>query len=99
MSASIDVDLILNKLAEETDKASAQAKKAYDVMLEDLDTEIAQTPYEVVFEEDSLSRQSVEMGGGVARIAVGGETGRPQRVDEYEDEVGRSLRRRRRAAR
>lgn len=54
MAANIDVDLILSKLAEETDKASAQAKKAYDVMLEDLDTEIAATPYDVVFEEDRV---------------------------------------------
>ncbi|MFO7751446.1 MAG: class III poly(R)-hydroxyalkanoic acid synthase subunit PhaC [Desulfobacteraceae bacterium] len=52
--STIDVELILKKIAEDTGKATLQAKKACDVMFEDLDTEIAATPYEVVCQEDRV---------------------------------------------
>lgn len=52
--SSIDVELIMNKIAEETTRTGTQAKKAYDVMLEELDTDIAVTPYEVVYQEDRV---------------------------------------------
>lgn len=50
----IPVDLILEKLAEEAERASRRAQKASDVMLEELDTELATTPYDVVYEEDRI---------------------------------------------
>jgi len=50
----ISVDLILSKLAEEAEKAGESAQKASDVLLEPLETEIAITPYDVVYEEDRV---------------------------------------------
>ncbi len=50
----IDVELILSKIAEKTTQSSSQAQKAWDVMLEDLDTNIAVTPYDVVYQEDRV---------------------------------------------
>jgi len=50
----ISVDLILEKLAEEAEAARLKAEKASDVLLKSLDTAIAQTPYDVVYEEDRV---------------------------------------------
>ena len=50
----ISVDLILSKLAEEAEKAGQSAQKASDVLLEPLETDIAVTPYDVVYEEDRV---------------------------------------------
>ncbi len=50
----IPVDLILKRLAEDADKAQDRAKKASDILLGTLDTEIATTPYEVVYREDRV---------------------------------------------
>lgn len=50
----IPVDLILTKLAEDAEKARSRAQKASDVLLQELDTGIAQTPYDVVYEEDRV---------------------------------------------
>jgi polyhydroxyalkanoate synthase subunit PhaC len=50
----IPVDLILAKLAEDTEKAQARFRKASDVLLGPLDTAIATTPCEVVYEEDRV---------------------------------------------
>lgn len=50
----ISVDLILSKLAEDAEKARARAVKASEVLIEELDTEIATTPYDVVYEEDRV---------------------------------------------
>jgi len=50
----IPVDLILKNLSEDADKAQARAQKASDVLLGPLDTEIASTPYDVVYEEDRV---------------------------------------------
>ncbi len=52
--SKIPVDLILSKLAEDTEKAQTRAQKASDVLLGELQTELAQTPYEVVFQEDRV---------------------------------------------
>lgn len=52
--SGVPVDLLLSKLAEDTGKSHARAQKASDVLLGDLDTAIAQTPYDVVFEEDRV---------------------------------------------
>lgn len=50
----IPVDLILGKLAEESEKAHERIKKAKDVLLGQLNTDIATTPYDVVYEEDRV---------------------------------------------
>jgi polyhydroxyalkanoate synthase len=50
----IPVDLILSKLAEGAEKAQDRAQKAADILLQELDTAIAPTPYEVVYEEDRV---------------------------------------------
>lgn len=50
----IPVDLILSQLAEDAEKAQSRAQKASDVLLQDLETGIAQTPYDVVYEEDRV---------------------------------------------
>jgi polyhydroxyalkanoate synthase len=50
----IPVDLILAKMAEDAEKVQARVRKASDVLLSPLNTEIASTPYEVVFEEDRV---------------------------------------------
>ena len=52
--AKIPVDLILAKLAEDADKTQERVQKAKDVLLSELDTAIATTPYEVVYEEDRV---------------------------------------------
>jgi len=50
----IPVDLIITKLAEDAEKARTRVQKASDVLLQELDTGIAQTPYEIVYEEDRV---------------------------------------------
>ena len=50
----VPVDLIMSKLAEASEQAQARARKGSEVLLEDLDTEIAPTPYEIVFQEDRV---------------------------------------------
>lgn len=50
----IPVDLIMAKLAEDAEKAQERAQKAQEVLLGELDTAIATTPYEVVYEEDRV---------------------------------------------
>jgi polyhydroxyalkanoate synthase len=50
----IPVDLILSKLAQDAEKAQSRAHKASEVLLDDLDTELAQTAYEVVYREDRV---------------------------------------------
>ena len=50
----IPVDLILSKLAEGAEKAHFRTKKASEILLGELDTELAQTPYEVVYQQDRV---------------------------------------------
>ncbi len=50
----IPVDLILSKLAEDAEKSPERIQKAKDVLLSELDTAIATTPYEVVYQEDRV---------------------------------------------
>ncbi len=52
--SQIPVDLILAKLAEETEKSQSRARKASDVLTGKLDTDLAQTPYDVVYQEDRI---------------------------------------------
>jgi polyhydroxyalkanoate synthase len=51
---NISVDMILKHLAEDADKAQERAKKASDILLGPLETAIAITPYEVVYQEDRV---------------------------------------------
>jgi polyhydroxyalkanoate synthase len=50
----IPVELILENLAEEAEKVQERVKRASDVLLQPLDTNISTTPYEVVYEEDRI---------------------------------------------
>ncbi len=52
--AKIPVDLILSKLAENTERVQSRARKASEILLGDLDTDLAKTPYEVVYQEDRV---------------------------------------------
>ena len=51
---TIPVDLILSKLAEDAERVQSRAQKASEVLLEKMDTDIASTPYEVVYQEDRI---------------------------------------------
>lgn len=53
-NAGLPVNLILSKLAEDTTKSHSRAHKASEILLGPLDTGIAQTPYEVVFQTDRV---------------------------------------------
>jgi len=48
------VDLIISKMAEDAEKARTRAEKASEVLLGPLETEIATTPCDVVYEEDRV---------------------------------------------
>jgi len=52
--AKIPVDLILSKLAEDAEKTQQRVQKASDILLSDLETAIATTPYDVVYQEDRV---------------------------------------------
>ena len=51
---TIPVDLILSKLAEDAERVQSRAQKASEVLLEKLDTDVATTPGEVVYQEDRV---------------------------------------------
>jgi polyhydroxyalkanoate synthase subunit PhaC len=53
-SSRIPVDLIMSKLAEGVEKSQDRLLKSRDVLLGPLDTGIATTPYEVLYEEDRV---------------------------------------------
>ena len=50
----IPMDLILESLAEDTEKAQKRASKASDVLLSPLHYDVASTPYDIVYEEDRV---------------------------------------------
>jgi len=52
--AKIPVDLILSRLTEDAEKTQERVQKASDVLLGELKTDIAITPYDVVYEEDRV---------------------------------------------
>lgn len=52
--SKIAVDLILKKLTEQTEQAKVRARKASEVLLGPLETSLATTPYEVVYQEDRM---------------------------------------------
>ena len=51
---ALPVDLIFKHLAQETEMIQARMGKATDVLLGDLDADIATTPYDVVYEQDRV---------------------------------------------
>lgn len=61
----IPVDLILARLAEDAEKAQARVRKASDVLLSALDTGIAATPYDVVYEEDRVKLKHYRPAGEI----------------------------------
>ena len=52
--SQISLDHILSKLAEESEAAQTRFENASEVIRKPLSTEIATTPYEVVYEEDRV---------------------------------------------
>ncbi|HCY87270.1 MAG TPA: class III poly(R)-hydroxyalkanoic acid synthase subunit PhaC [Desulfobacteraceae bacterium] len=50
----VPVDLIMSKMAEDARQAHTRAQKASEVLLDKLETQLAQTPYDVVFQEDRV---------------------------------------------
>lgn len=53
-SPKIPVDLILSKLSQAAERVQVRADKATDLLLEPLQTDIATTKYDVVYQEDRL---------------------------------------------
>ncbi len=70
------VDLILSRLAEDAEKAQGKIQKAPDVILGKLDTKIASTPFQTVYQEDRVklkyykSAKSRDMGENIALLVV-----------------------------
>ncbi len=54
MSQPIAVDVLIKNLAEGTKSAKKRAEKASEILLGPLETDIAPTPYEVVYQEDRV---------------------------------------------
>ena len=52
--SKIPVDLILTKLAEDAQTVQSRTKRASEVLLGELDTQLAKTPYDVVYREDRV---------------------------------------------
>lgn len=52
---TIAVDLLLSTLAEDLEKGKFRFQKAKEVLLQPLETEIATTPFEVVYKEDRVN--------------------------------------------
>lgn len=50
----IPVDVILKHLAEGADRAHDRAAKASDILLGPLETDIATTPYEIIYQDDRV---------------------------------------------
>lgn len=53
-NTKIPLDLILERMAEDTEKAQKRASRASDVLLGELDYELGATPYDIVYEEDRV---------------------------------------------
>lgn len=50
----VPIDLIMSKISEDATKARNRVRKASDVLLSELKTDLAQTPYEVIYQEDRV---------------------------------------------
>jgi polyhydroxyalkanoate synthase len=61
----IPVDLIVSKLAEDAQRVRQRASKASEVLLSDLDAELAPTPFDIVYREDRIALKHYRPEGGV----------------------------------
>jgi len=61
----ISLDLILANLAAEAEKAQETVSRAVDVLLGPLDSALATTPYDVVYQEDRVKLKHYRSPGGV----------------------------------
>jgi polyhydroxyalkanoate synthase len=61
----IPLDLILNNLAEEAEKAKDRVSKASDVLLSPLNTAIAATPYDIIWEQDRVKLKHYHTHGDI----------------------------------
>ena len=59
----IPLDLILASLAKDTEKAQARVTRASEVLLSELSTDIAPTPYDIVYEEDRVKLKHYRLEG------------------------------------
>ena len=59
----IPLDLILSNLAEDAEKAQGRVTKASEVLLSQLSTDIASTPYDIVYEEDRVKLKHYRLEG------------------------------------
>ncbi|MBF0411488.1 MAG: class III poly(R)-hydroxyalkanoic acid synthase subunit PhaC [Desulfamplus sp.] len=50
----VPIDLIMSKMAEDAQKVRQKASEASEVLLSELNTELAQTPYDIVYQEDRV---------------------------------------------
>jgi len=53
-TTKIPIDLILERMAEDAEKAQQRASRASDVLLSELNYQLGSTPYEIVYEEDRV---------------------------------------------
>ncbi len=53
-STKIPIDLILERMAEDAEKTQQRVSRASDVLLSELNCAIAETPYDIVYEEDRV---------------------------------------------
>lgn len=64
-SSQISIDHILNKLAEDSRRSQSILEKGSEVLLDQLDTQIATSPYEVVWKEDRVKLKHYKPTGPV----------------------------------
>lgn len=64
-SSQISIDHILNKLAEDSRRSQSILEKGSEVLLDQLDTQIATSPYEVVWQEDRVKLKHYKPTGPV----------------------------------
>lgn len=51
---NLPVDLILDRIAQDVDKIKERTNRASEILLSDLDTKLAATPFEVIYQEDRV---------------------------------------------
>jgi polyhydroxyalkanoate synthase subunit PhaC len=61
----IPVDLIVSKLAEDAERVRSRARKASEVLLSDLDADLAPTPFDIVYREDRIALKHYRPKNGV----------------------------------
>ena len=66
----VPVDLILSKLAKDTGGIQSRLQKASDVLLSPLETKIASTPYEVVYQEDRVKLKYYKAKKDIVETAI-----------------------------